>query len=89
MSGVVHQPTLDRTYYATPAGGAPVIHAGTTSELHISDVVVPNGVTLQHEDEELVVQVTVPRGMDEGEEAEGEEATAEAESESSEESADK
>jgi large subunit ribosomal protein L25 len=42
-------------------------------QLHISDIVVPNGVTLQHEDEELVVQVTVPRGMDEGEEAEGEE----------------
>jgi large subunit ribosomal protein L25 len=42
-------------------------------QLHISDVVVPNGVTLQHEDEELVVQVTVPRGMDEGEEGEGEE----------------
>jgi large subunit ribosomal protein L25 len=46
-------------------------------QLHVSDIPVPTGVTLQHEDEELIVQITVPRGMDEeaaeGEEGEGEE----------------
>jgi len=42
-------------------------------QLHVADIPVPNGVTLQHEDDELIVQVTVPRGMDEGEEGEGEE----------------
>jgi 3'(2'), 5'-bisphosphate nucleotidase len=36
--GVVHQPTLDRTYFATPDGGAHVLHAGTTTPLAISDV---------------------------------------------------
>lgn len=36
--GVVHQPTLDRTYFATPDGGAHVLHAGTTTRLMISDV---------------------------------------------------
>jgi large subunit ribosomal protein L25 len=42
-------------------------------QLHISDLAVPAGVTLQHEPEELIVQVAIPRGMDEGEEEEGEE----------------
>ena len=42
-------------------------------QLHISDLPVPAGVTLQHEPEELIVQVAIPRGMDEGEEGEGEE----------------
>jgi large subunit ribosomal protein L25 len=47
-------------------------------QLHVSDIPVPAGVTLQHEDDELVVQVTVPRGMDEEEAAEGEEGEGEA-----------
>jgi large subunit ribosomal protein L25 len=42
-------------------------------QLHVSDLAVPAGVTLQHEAEELIVQVAIPRGMDEGEEGEGEE----------------
>jgi large subunit ribosomal protein L25 len=43
-------------------------------QLHVSDIQVPAGVVLQHEPEELVAQVTVPRGMAEGEgEGEGEE----------------
>jgi len=42
-------------------------------QLHIGDLDVPAGVTLQHEDDELIVQVAIPRGMDEGEEGEGEE----------------
>ena len=39
----------------------------------LRDFGVPIYATLQHEPEELIVQVAVPRGMDEGEEAEGEE----------------
>jgi 3'(2'), 5'-bisphosphate nucleotidase len=35
--GVVHQPTIDRTFYATPAG-AFVTHAGETKPLAVSDV---------------------------------------------------
>jgi len=36
--GVVHQPTLDRTFFATPDGGAHVLHAGKLGELHVSPV---------------------------------------------------
>ena len=46
-------------------------------QLRVADLPVPTGVTLQHEDEELVAQVTIPRGML-GEEAEAEAAEAEA-----------
>jgi large subunit ribosomal protein L25 len=42
-------------------------------QLHVSDIPVPTGVTLQHEDDELIVQITIPRGMDEEEAGEGEE----------------
>lgn len=42
-------------------------------QLRVADLPVPAGVALQHEDEELVAQVTIPRGMAEAEgEAEGE-----------------
>ena len=42
-------------------------------QIHISDLAVPAGVALQHEGEELVVQISIPRGLDEaGEGAEGE-----------------
>jgi len=45
-------------------------------------VSVPAGVELQHEDDELVAQVTVPRGLTEAEEAaEGEEGAEAAEGE--------
>ena len=51
-------------------------------QLRVADLPVPAGVALQHEDDELVAQVTIPRGMAGGEEeaeaAEGEGAEAEA-----------
>ena len=40
-------------------------------QLHIGDIAVPAGVSLQHEADELIVQIAIPRGMDEGEEGEG------------------
>lgn len=36
--GVVHQPTLDRTFFATPDGGAYVVTAGVLAKLAVSDV---------------------------------------------------
>lgn len=39
-------------------------------QLRVADLPVPTGVLLQHEGDELVAQVTVPRGMAEGEEGE-------------------
>ena len=51
-------------------------------QLHVRDLVVPDGVTLQHEPDELVAQVAVPRALAVEEvEAEGEEAAAGAEGE--------
>ena len=44
-------------------------------QIHISDLAVPAGVTLQHEAEELVVQISIPRGL-EDEAGEGEEGEA-------------
>jgi large subunit ribosomal protein L25 len=44
-------------------------------QLHVSDLAIPAGVTVSHELDELVVQITQPRGMEEaaeGEAAEGE-----------------
>ncbi len=41
-------------------------------QLRIAELPVPDGVTLQHEDDQLVIQVAIPRGMAEGEGAEGE-----------------
>ena len=41
-------------------------------QIHISDLPIPAGVTIQHDPEELVVQVAIPRGLDD-EEGEGEE----------------
>lgn len=42
-------------------------------QIHVSDLPVPAGVTIQQEAEALVVQVAIPRGLDEDEEGEGEE----------------
>lgn len=42
-------------------------------QLRVADLPVPAGITLQHEQDELVAQVTIPRGMAEGEAEEGEE----------------
>ena len=39
--GVVHQPTIDRTFFATPDGGAHVTVGGTTSPLGVSSVASP------------------------------------------------
>ncbi|MCX5746059.1 MAG: 3'(2'),5'-bisphosphate nucleotidase CysQ [Proteobacteria bacterium] len=39
IMGVVHQPTLGRTFFAAPgAGGAYVLHAGTVTRLEVSSV---------------------------------------------------
>jgi large subunit ribosomal protein L25 len=41
-------------------------------QVHIADLTVPDGVVLQHESDQLIAQVAIPRGMAGGEE-EGEE----------------
>ncbi len=50
---------------------------GLGDQLHIENLSIPEGVAIQHEPDELVAQVTVPRGLEdeeaEGEEGEGEE----------------
>jgi large subunit ribosomal protein L25 len=46
---------------------------GLGDQLHIENLTIPSGVDVQHEPDELVAQVSVPRGLDEEEEAEGEE----------------
>jgi large subunit ribosomal protein L25 len=52
---------------------------GLGDQLHIANLPIPTGVAVQHEAEELVAQVSVPRGLEEegaegeGEEGEGEE----------------
>lgn len=43
---------------------------GLGDQLRIAELPVPAGVTLQHEDDQLVAQVAIPRGMAEGEEGE-------------------
>lgn len=58
-----------------------ISHLQLGDQLHISDLPIPTGVSVLHEAEELVVHVTIPRGLGEDEAGEGEEegeATAEA-----------
>jgi large subunit ribosomal protein L25 len=43
-------------------------------QLRVADLTIPPAVDVQHEEDELVAQVSVPRGMEEEEAAEGEEA---------------
>jgi large subunit ribosomal protein L25 len=50
-----------------------VSHLALGDQLRVTDLSIPPGVDVQHEDDELVAQVSVPRGMEEEEEAEGEE----------------
>ena len=52
-----------------------VSHLALGDQLHVSDLPIPAGVVAQHEPEELVAQVSIPRGLDEeeAEAAEGEE----------------
>jgi large subunit ribosomal protein L25 len=75
--GMLEQVLFTVTVEALPANipthlTIDVSSLGLGDQLHISDLAVPAGVALQHEAEELVVQVAIPRGMEEGEEAEGE-----------------
>jgi large subunit ribosomal protein L25 len=76
--GMLEQQLFSVTVEAMP-GNIPthltvdVSGLGLGDQLHISDIPVPAGVTLQHEGEELVIQVAIPRGMEEGGAAEGEE----------------
>jgi large subunit ribosomal protein L25 len=44
---------------------------GLGDQLHVENLSIPSGVAIQHESDELVAQVSVPRGLEE-EEAEGE-----------------
>jgi large subunit ribosomal protein L25 len=44
---------------------------GLGDQLHVANLTIPAGVAVQHEPDELVAQVSVPRGLEE-EEAEGE-----------------
>jgi large subunit ribosomal protein L25 len=87
--GMLEQLLFTVTVEAKP-GDIPTAIEGDVSELalgdqlRVSDLAVPAGVVLQHEEDELVAQVTVPRGLAE-EEAEGEEGEgAEGEAEASE-----
>ena len=54
-----------------------VSHLALGDQLHVGDLPIPEGVAVQHEPEELVAQVSIPRGLTEeeeaGEAAEGEE----------------
>jgi large subunit ribosomal protein L25 len=48
-----------------------VSELGLGDQLHVENLSIPSGVAVQHEPDELVAQVSVPRGLEE-EEAEGE-----------------
>ncbi len=57
-----------------------VSHLALGDQLHVADLPIPAGVTVQHEPDELVAQISIPRGLEEeeaeaaeGEEGEGEE----------------
>lgn len=74
--GMLEQLLFNVTVEAMPGNIPTSIEVDVTTlalgdQLHVVDLPVPAGVALQHEDDELVVQVTIPRGMEE-EEAEGE-----------------
>jgi large subunit ribosomal protein L25 len=82
--GILEQLLFTLTVEAMP-GNIPtsitvdVSHLALGDQLRVSDLTIPPGVDVQHEGDELVAQVSVPRGMEEeeaaaeGEEAEGEE----------------
>ena len=77
--GVLEQLFFTVTVEALP-GNIPteivvdVSHLALGDQLHVADLPIPAGVTVQHEPDELVVQVSIPRGLSEEEEAaEGEE----------------
>jgi large subunit ribosomal protein L25 len=80
--GILEQLFFSITVEALP-GNIPteivvdVSHLALGDQLHVSDLPIPAGVSVQHEPEELVAQVSIPRGLTEeeeaGEAAEGEE----------------
>ena len=76
--GVLEQLFFTVTVEALP-GNIPteivvdVSHLALGDQLHVADLPIPAGVTVQHEPDELVVQVSIPRGLsEEVEAAEGE-----------------
>lgn len=76
--GLLEQLLFSLTVEAKPADipvsiEADVSHLVLNGQLHVRDLRIPSAVALQHEDDELVAQVTVPRGLAEEEEVEGEE----------------
>jgi large subunit ribosomal protein L25 len=76
--GLVEQLVFTVTVEAMPGNIPDVLEVDISSlalgdQLRVEDLDVPAGVTLQQEADDLVVQVTIPRGMDEEEAAEGEE----------------
>jgi large subunit ribosomal protein L25 len=83
--GILEQLFFSVTVEALP-GNIPteivvdVSHLALGDQLHVADLPIPEGVSVQHEPDELVVQVSIPRGLTEeeeaGEAAEGEEGEA-------------
>jgi large subunit ribosomal protein L25 len=74
--GMLEQAIFTLTVEALPGNipneiTADVSALGLGDQLHIEDLAIPTGVAVQHEPDELVAQVSVPRGL-EDEEAEGE-----------------
>ncbi|MGZ4753763.1 MAG: 50S ribosomal protein L25 [Acidimicrobiia bacterium] len=86
--GILEQLFFSVTVEALP-GNIPtsivvdVSHLALGDQLHIADLPIPAGVSVQHEPDELVAQVSIPRGLTEeeeaGEAAEGEEGAVEGE----------
>ena len=72
--GILEQLFFSITVEALP-GNIPtgivvdVSHLALGDQLRIEDLPIPAGVTVQHEADELVIQVSIPRGLTEEEEA--------------------
>ncbi len=72
--GVLEQLFFTVTVEALP-GNIPtsitvdVSHLALGDQLRVADLPIPSGVSVQHEPDELVVQVSIPRGLSEEEEA--------------------
>lgn len=72
--GVLEQLFFSITVEALP-GNIPtsitvdVSHLALGDQLRVADLPIPEGVSVQHEPDELVVQVSIPRGLSEEEEA--------------------
>jgi len=72
--GVLEQLFFTVTVEALP-GNIPtsitvdVSHLALGDQLRVADLPIPEGVSVQHEPDELVVQISIPRGLSEEEEA--------------------